>query len=227
VERWPELSIDPNANRYVATVLNNYSRFVRVSAVNVGGATYDSGLEYYTTVSALTGGADGTIADADYTDALTNLDVIEGTLLLNAVGQTNSTIVSQYITKAAARGDSFVIIDPSLTDIDATQIAATAANFSGLSNGGYAAHFAPALEMVDPAKTGPGAIRTTYPGGAVAGLFVRTEVERSVAKSPAGYAADIRGALGLTVKLSDAQIGVLYDGSPQVNSFTDHAPCRR
>jgi hypothetical protein len=123
------------------------------------------------------------------------------------------------VSYASTRGDSFVIIDPKLTDLTLAELQATAANFVGISNGGYAAHYAPALTMVDPGKSGPGAIRATYPGGAIAGLFVRTEVGQTVAKAPAGYAADIRGALGLTVALSDNQIGTLYDGTPQVNSF--------
>jgi phage tail sheath protein FI len=73
--------------------------------------------------------------------------------------------------------------------------------------------------MLDPSKSGPAAIRTTYPCGAVAGLIARTEAERNVAKAPAGYTAEIRGAIAPVVKLSDSQIGTLYDGTPQANTF--------
>ena len=121
------------------------------------------------------------------------------------------------VNKASARGDSLVIIDPDITSETLSDLQTTASNFADY--GGYAAHYAPALTMVDPAKTGPGAIRKTYPGGAIAGLIVRTEVQRSVAKAPAGYSAEIRGALGLTVNLSNDDIGTLYDGNPYVNSF--------
>lgn len=218
VERWPELSIDPNNNRYVATVINNYSKFIRVSSVSTG-ASATSALDYYTVTKDLAGATEGTVGDSDFTSALTEIDVLNGNLILNAVGQTASTIVTAFITKAVARGDSFVIIDPSATDTSLSEIQATAANYSGLSGGGYAAHYAPMLEMIDPAKSGPGAIRTTYPGGALAGIMVRTEVEQNVAQTPAGYTADVRGALGTTVKLSDANIGTLYNGAPQVNSY--------
>jgi uncharacterized protein len=219
VERWPDVSIDPNANRYVESVVNNYSKFIRVSNINPAAVLPAAALTYYTTALTLAGGTQGTVVDTDYTSALTGLDTIEGNLILNAVGKTSSVIVSGLVAKAASRGDSFVIIDPSSSDATLAEIQATAATFASLSNGGYAAAYAPMLVMNDPAKTGPAAIRTTFPGGALAGLFIRTEVERTVAKAPAGYAADIRGALGLAVKLSDAQIGTLYDGSPQVNSF--------
>jgi phage tail sheath protein FI len=187
--------------------------------VNPSNATPDADLDLYTTPLPLGGGTQSTVQDTDYTAALTALDTIDGNLILNAVGQTSSTVISGFVAKAANRGDSFVIIDPDSDDTTLNEIQATAANFSSLSNGGYAAHYAPMLEMIDPAKTGPGAIRTTYPGGAIAGLFVRTEVERTVAKAPGGYQAEIRGALGTALKLSDQQIGALYNGTPQVNSF--------
>lgn len=217
VERWPDVSVDPDANRYVDPVVNNYSRYIRVA--NVVNATPEADLAYDSTARTLSGGSQAPVADSDYVNALPDLDGLTGNLILNAVGKTSSTVITAFINKAVSRGDSFVIIDPSADDTNLSEIQATAANFSGLSNGGYAAHYAPMLEMVDPAKTGSAAIRTTYPGGAVAGLYVRTEVERTVAKAPAGFNADIRGALGLTVPITDADIGTLYDGNPQVNSF--------
>lgn len=219
VERWPDVTLDVDGNRYVASVINNYSRYIQVSAINSDNAVPSTSLDWYTVAKSLVGGTQGTIADTDYNSALSDLDGIEGALILNAVGKTASTVVSAFIAKAASRGDSFVIIDPDRDDTTLAEIQATAANFSGLSNGGYAAHYAPMLKMIDPAKTGSGAIRNTFPGGAIAGLYVRTEVERSVAKAPAGYQADIRGALGLGVPITDANIGALYDGTPQVNSF--------
>lgn len=217
VERWTEVTVDPNGSRYVEAVINNYSRYVVVS--NVSTAAADVDLDWFTSVNALAGAVQGTVADSDYTAALTVLDPINGTLLLNAVGKSSSTIISAFAAKAQSRGDSFLIIDPSAADVDFADLQATAANYAALSGSGYAAHYVPMLKMVDPVKSGPGAVRTTYPGGAVAGLIVRTEVERTVAKAPAGYASDVRGALGLAIPLTDTQIGTLYDGSPQVNAF--------
>lgn len=218
VERWPNVTIDPNANRYVTAVINNYSQYIRISNVNTT-AVAAAALTYYLTAFSLAGGTQSTVIDTDFTSTLSGLDLITGNLILNAVGKTSSTIVSAFVAKAASRGDSFVIIDPDPTDLNLADIQATAATFAGLSNGGYAAHYAPMLVMSDPGKTGPAAIRNTFPGGALAGLYVRTEVERSVSKAPAGFQADIRNALGLAINLSDDQIGTLYTGSPQVNSF--------
>lgn len=217
VERWPDLSIDPNNNRYVASIVNNYSKYIRVSNVSTTAAS--AGETYYTTAVALVGGTQSTVADGDYVSAFDNLDSVSGNLLINAVGKTSVTVVNAAVGKASARGDSFVIIDPNASDTTFSEVQATAANFASLSGGGYAAHYAPMLKMSDPARTGPGAIRDTYPGGAVAGVMVRTEVERTVAKAPAGTDAEVRGALGLVVPITEAQIGTLYDGTPQVNTF--------
>jgi phage tail sheath protein FI len=223
VEKWLELSPDENNNRYFYEVLNRYSKFVRATnphAFTQSTSAASVGVVYYTSAAVtLAGGTSVATASADYTLAFDGVDLLAGNLLMNAVGITSPAVVGSLVTKAATRGDSFVIIDPSVTDSTFAQIQTTSANFAGLASGGYAAAYAPALEMVDPAKTGPAAIRTTFPGGAVAGLYVRTEVERTVAKAPAGYSADIRGALGLTVRLSDSQVGQLYDGSPSINTF--------
>jgi phage tail sheath protein FI len=47
------------------------------------------------------------------------------------------------------------------------------------------------------------------PSGAIAGLMARTDADRGVWKAPAGTEADIRGILGLEVKLTDMENGVL------------------
>jgi uncharacterized protein len=215
VERWPSVSLDPNSSRYVKTIVDTYSKYIRVS--NVSTDAPDADIEYVVTAFTMSGGTEGVVGPQDYVSRVGAIDNVVGTLILNAVGQFSTSVVSALVTKAENRGDSFVLIDPDKTSTDLSDLQSVASNFSGLS--GYAAHYAPALKMIDPAKTGPGAIRTTVPGGAIAGLIVRTEVQRTVAKAPAGYNADIRGALGMAVNLSDTEVGTLYDGNPYVNSF--------
>lgn len=217
VERWPAVSLDPAANRYVSTIINTYSEYVEVS--NVSTADADASRTYTVTAYAFTTGADGTLADTDYVSAIDAIDLVKGNLLLNAVGRDGSTVINGLLSKASERGDSFVLIDPSLTAADVATTKSEASTFASASNGGYGAIYAPALKMVDPAKTGPGAVRDTYPCGAVAGVIARTENQRTVAKAPAGYAADVRGALGTVYRLSDDDIGSLYDYNPYINSF--------
>lgn len=223
VERWVEMSLNPNDSRYVQTVINTYSKFVTVSNVSTAAGT---GLtDWNSTANSLsttfTGGDSGTVVGLDRTAAHARISGILGNLILNHVGVTDSTVIGNLITVAETRGDSFVVIDPDAADeADAdvlTAISTTAQSLNTTSS--YAAQYVPRLKMIDPAKSGPGAIRDTHPGGAVAGVMVRTETQGTPAKAPAGYGAEIRGALGLTVPMSNDAIGDLYSNNPAINSF--------
>jgi hypothetical protein len=211
VEKWVSLSIDPNDSRYITNYVNNYSKYVRVSNVNPSAPTPTASETFVSGAVALSTGADGTVDTTDFQRDIDAVDTIRGNLILNAPGRTD--VVSDLITKATNRGDSFVIIDPAEGADTVNELQATPWS----STSSYAAYYGPMLKMVDPAKSGVGAVRDTYPGGAIAGLYVRTENQRSVAKAPAGFNADIRGALGTVGIFSDAEIGSLYDGSPHLN----------
>jgi hypothetical protein len=207
VERWNEVSTDPTNNRYVETVINTYSKYVQVSVAS--GLTASAEWAFSSDVFSMFMGSDGDPVEAThYISALSNLDTVEGVLLLNAPGQTSSAVVNALLAKAEERGNSFVIIDPT-TSTDTTTIGA--GTVGGYTASSYGAVYYPMLKMVDPTKTGPGAIRDTYPGGAIAGIYVRTDFTRSVAKSPAGYAAEVRNALGLTGTFTSADSALLYD----------------
>ncbi|GGI74043.1 hypothetical protein GCM10007973_08620 [Polymorphobacter multimanifer] len=72
---------------------------------------------------------------------------------------------------------------------------------------GYGAFYFPwlrARDALDPAK-----IVSVPPSGHMAGIFARTDAERGVHKAPANL--PIRGALGLTQMLSQAEQGLLND----------------
>jgi uncharacterized protein len=72
------------------------------------------------------------------------------------------------------------------------------------TNTSHSAIFYPRLTFKD------GALKKQIgPSGAIAGLMARTDSTRGVWKAPAGIEADIRGVLGVEVKLTDAENGVL------------------
>lgn len=54
-----------------------------------------------------------------------------------------------------------------------------------------------------------GTVTTLNPSGALAGLFARIDATRGVWKAPAGTEADLRNLIGLNVKLTDRENGVL------------------
>lgn len=221
VELWSDVSLNSASSRYVSTLLENYSNYVKVYASSVNaGASYS-----VTPISgaAFAGGSNGTTAasavawDTYWSNGVTRIDAIENSVLINLVGQSSGTRVGAALTYAKNRGDAFVIIDP-VADTTATSSTTVISNATSLasslySNNGaaFGALYTPMLQMVDPAKSGVSAIRNTFPGGAIAGLYSRVEAERSVGKAPAGYAYEIRNALGVTTKFTEAQEGALYD----------------
>jgi len=232
VERWSEVSLDPDSTQYIPTIVNNYSTYIKIVDIDAGlisGVAYTivpsttayttgtTGAGHYalgdTTVSGDTDASDGTtIADADWSNSINSLGLVSGSLLINLVGQSSASRVNAALAYAESRGDSFVIIDP---DIDRTTPTGTDIGITPLtstySKSSYGAVYYPLIKMPDPARSGTATLRDTFPGGALAGLFSRVEQERTVAKAPAGYAYELRNAFGLTTNLIDAQVGVLYD----------------
>jgi phage tail sheath protein FI len=221
VERWQELSFDATSSRYFKTVLELYSSYVKVQGIpaTISSSTTITvsgiGLDDYVTSFSLTGGSDAVApdavsADTEWATAVTNLDTVNGPLLINLVGQTDSTRVNQALSYAAERADAFIIIDCPLNATSKTDMVTAVSGYS-TSNGGFGAVYFPALTMYDPSKSGPTAIRNTYPGGAVAGAYVRSESLRGVAKAPAGYFLDLQNVFGLVATLTDADQGSLYN----------------
>lgn len=215
VERWTELSTQTASSRYAETVINNYSRYINISDLANILVGVDTG--FITNPYTLTSGTDDSPVDGDYTDAVDLLDTIEGVLLINAVGQHTSNVVNAVLAKAQERGNSIAIVDPSPLSTEKSDLLSEITTHRGSPGSNYAVFCAPMLTMTDPARSGPAAIRRTFPGGAVAGLYARTEAERTVAKTPAGYSAEIRNALAVDIKLKDSDIGELYDAG--VNCF--------
>lgn len=227
VERWQELSFAASSSRYFKQVLDLYSSYVKVQGIPAtiaSNATITvSGISVgdYETSFSLTGGSDavtpGAVSDdVEWATGVTNLDSVSGPLLINLVGQTTTTRINQALGYAAARADAFVIIDCPLNAATKADMQTALASYS-TSNGGFGAVYFPALKMYDPAKSGPTAIRDTYPGGAIAGAYVRSENLRGVAKAPAGYFLDLQNVFGLVANVSDADQGTLYS--------TNHVNC--
>jgi hypothetical protein len=208
VETWDDLSPNPNSNRYFLTVLNNYSAFVVASLGEeiepVASASY-VGLSN----EAFEDGGDGDeVENSDYVDAIGLLSDIEGSLIINVVGKYQPAIINAALTQASDRGNSFVIIDPDPAAKTSSEVQAAVSAYSGPT--GYGAVYYPMLTMVDPSKSGPAAIRATFPGGAIAGLYVQNDARYTVAKTPAGYNTEILGALGLETRMSDPFVSAVY-----------------
>ncbi len=217
VEYWADLSPDPNSSRYAVTMLNTYSSYVRVRATTPTPVALSpfAGTVSYSTTGTFAGGTSASVGTTDWSIALDKLDSVQEPMLINCVGQHAAAVVNLALTKASFKGTSFVIIDPDPAALTSATMQSKAQTYT--SNRGWGATYYPMLTMVDPSKSGPGAIRPTFPGGAVAGAYVRTEVERTIAKAPAGYSTDVRNAINTVINLTDTQIGDLYNSG--INSF--------
>jgi phage tail sheath protein FI len=222
VERWAGLSFNPADNRYITSVLETYSSYVTSASVATIGATETLTVvgvsvgDLKTPVTLSSGSEGGSITAPDWATTLTSYETIVPGLLFNLVGQTSSTIINNALSVMSVRGNSFLIIDSPLTATTKQTLADAVEPYTKSSYGGV---YGPALKMFDPTKTGAAAVRNTYPGGAVAGAFVRSEVSRGIAKAPAGYGLDIRNVYGLVATLSETDQGTLYKNS-QLNLFT-------
>lgn len=221
VERWNNVCSDPTDNRFVKTVVNTYSKYITIPTTTWPSAV--AGAAPYTSTVTLGNGNDGAaVTTSDYTNSINSkLATVEGSLILNAPGVTGAagtaidvTAITALNSVATSRGNSFVIVDPADISVKA-DIATLVSTYPQSS---YLAVYYPKLKMVDPTKTGPAAIRDTFPGGAIMGAYIRTDATRSVAKAPAGYDVDIRNAIGLVNTLSPSNTGELYE-SYGVNSL--------
>lgn len=84
----------------------------------------------------------------------------------------------------------------------------------------YGALYAPWVIVADPTGAGPAPTRVVPPDGHVMGVYARTDLERGIAKAPAGDAAVVRGALAAVAGFDQAQHTALVRGA-RVNGILD------
>ena len=184
-ETFPNLSMDPSAERYIERVVNDArfgSGFVRVIDQLLPGMP----LPDIQTI-ALTGGDDGLTAldDNDFigSDAgktgLHALDQIQDLTLLIVPGRATPAVHNAMISycEVARNSTVFAVLDPpenqAATDI-VTYVTTTAA-LVNLSE--YAAIYWPRLKVLNPAKSvfGPAEQLVVPPSGIITGVYARTD----------------------------------------------------
>ncbi len=118
-------------------------------------------------------------------------------------GDVNPDVIDSAVSYCERRRAMLVLDAP--TDWGSVADAVAAANTYLTSKN--AAVFFPRITRPDPFHDGQPA--EFAPGGAVAGVFARTDAQRGVWKAPAGLEATIVGAPQLSVPLTDAEVGLL------------------
>ena len=168
---------------------------------------------------ALAGGQDGeplAPGDAEFGTALFGDGVTSGVHalkkvdlynLLNVPGYTDAAKLAE-LAKMCRDKRAFLLVD-SDKDTEPGGPRMTGGPDPRLTgeDGVNAAYYYPWLMMPDPKQAG--SPRAFPPGGAVAGLFARTDATRGVWKAPAGTDATLNGVIDVTVPTTERESGVL------------------
>ena len=225
LERFTDLSIDGSipGTKGPASAINDSvygSKYVTCTVLKTDEDPDMLGLDG---AEALISGTDAGAPDAnDLTaDAKIAVEQIEGPVLLNVAGhmdtQATPAFVSGTVVPSTAfpdRGDVFVIDDnyrkmnlSADTDVSGYVNNVVGSLGSSISGSSYGASYTPWITVPDPAA--PGSTIDIPPGGAVAGIYARTDATRGVFRAPAGVLATLSNCLDTDVKFSSSQQGEL------------------
>ena len=216
VEQWTDITMVATDARYAPKVINNNSAYIVVADQLSATAAPNNNPAVVTNQALSTGTNGSAITGSDIVSALTKLDTIEQSLVLNIPGYQDATTVNGAISYAAARGDVFVVIDGK-DDTVANQLS-IAATYTASSQ---AAVYYPQLTIADPTVTvgsPTGATLTVGAGPAVVGLYAATDALRGVFKAPAGIQARLAGVVSVP-SLSNADLDSLNSAAAPINAI--------
>jgi hypothetical protein len=164
--------------------------------------------------------------DLPYTNAFSRLDNVDDVSLISVPGIGSETVVGagmNYCDNRSLR-DCFFIGDAP-QDVDTVAEAQTFVGGISPKNS-FGAVYLPWLLMSDPTGTSTEPIAVP-PSGFVAGIYAKTDARRGVWKAPAGTAAAIGGATGLTKKFTDVEQGLLNPSPYNLNVIRQFAASGR
>lgn len=229
VERFGNVSTDPDHRRYVTRVLEQESQLVRVAAPGTvpplrpsksgdPPAGKDAMDEDASSTAFSSDGNDGNpITDAQISDpnledkkqglwALENADLFN---LLCIPPLTADRDVAQATwdaaVKYAKKRRAMVLVDPPQEWSRPADV--TAKIGSVVTRDENAAIYFPRVRMPDPLRENR--LAHFAPCGVVAGIFARTDAQRGVWKAPAGIESGLAGVADLTANLTDGENGQL------------------
>ena len=195
VERWIDLSMDPANIRFVDSVVNTGSAYIKATALSTVVPANAAG-------TVLAGGVDGAApAASDYETNARLLDSVPDPVVLALPGMVTASVMNPILAYAGAREDIFVVVDPP-ADTDPTAAIAYAGTLTPASS--YGAMYYPHIIIGDPSSSARNATRKIPPSGAVVGKIVSNDLSRGVFKAPAGTEMVLNGVSGLERYLTNA-----------------------
>ena len=209
---------DPTSSDFAETVINTVSPNISVS-------NSDAGTPVMTNPYPLTTGANGTtVTAADYTtykggdaSVFEDFSSLDRPLVvfLPAVQSLLSNKVSVYDAASswAESNNGFIVVEtpPAQTVTNAISFAGSLADTSN------AAVYYPWIYTSDPIGRGTGALRLIGPSGAIAGLYLATDVSRGVFKAPAGIGSTIAGVVATEKAFTSTELDSMNASTSPVN----------
>ena len=218
LERYENLLFDdPTSSDYAATVVNLISSYITITD-----AKADAGILPDTGVLPLASGSNGgAVTHTDYIDyagvtgnsVWKSFETVDRPLLMFVpnisliVGAHETAVYNDAISWAEVNG-GFVI-----AETPAENTVANAVSFaSSLTDSTYAAVYYPHVYASDPVGRSRNSLRLVGPSGAVAGVFLATDVARGVHKAPAGLNAAVSGVVAMEKAFSSSELDTLNTG---------------
>jgi phage tail sheath protein FI len=145
----------------------------------------------------------GVAAGAAGAQWVAGLQALEGIDLFNLLvlpGVADAAVLAAALDLCRRRR-AFLIVDPPVA-ATTPALMAQAVQSGALPRTSQAATFFPWIKIADP--LGPTKVRSSPSGGTIAGLMARIDATRGVWKAPAGLEAGLKGVLGLSHVLTNA-----------------------
>jgi phage tail sheath protein FI len=170
-----------------------------------------------TVPATVAGGGDGNAVDATvFTGGTLRADkhglyALETADLVNIIvippytttGEIDASVMTDTISYAVERRAVMVIDPPAAW----TSLANAVSGAGAMAASPNAAVYFPQVQEADPLRGGQ--LATIAPSGSIAGVMARTDAARGVWKAPAGLEATVAGAQGMSIPLTDLEIGEL------------------
>jgi hypothetical protein len=194
LETFPNLNMYPSSDNYIETVVNDTANgSLYISATDAAAPrTPPDNRPANVAAATLSGGVNPNPGDAEYVDALTELDTIEGITLLAAPDRPTATVQQALLQYAETtrQGSMFCVLDPpenkSATEIiEYVETTATLLNSSE-----FGAIYWPEIKVQNDYKDlyGSDATVTIPPSGHICGMIARTDSasDGGIYQPPAG-----------------------------------------
>lgn len=235
VEQFTDLSLVDNDPRFVESVVNSGSVYVRVNDLNSASVAPDN-MPEADGLKALSGGANGSAPTrVNYSDGLATFDAIQNPLVFNIpnaayiylpTGTNDDRTISlnvqgDLVNYCELRGDAFAVVD-----IPQAQTRAQAATYvtdliaaAPDSDGGVAAAYWPWTLIPDSLRAAGGATRLQAPGAAMVGQYLATDASRGVFKTPAGLTNSLANVVATERLLTNAELDALNNSTKPINAI--------